>query len=418
MISAIPTLNREHIRPGDRICAAVSGGADSVALLLLLHAANALPRHGLGVGLSAVHVHHGLRGEEADADLAFVEALCLRLAVPLHVHHASVPERMAASRAGAGKNEGCEEAARAIRYELFASLIAQGHADSVLTAHTLDDQAETVLMKLLRGAWTEGLSGIHPVVRMQGTGISHPSEPRPLAGDPDSHPSEPRPLAGDPDSHPSAPRPLAGDPDREQGTAGGQIVRPLLAVRRAELEDFLRARNQPWRTDSSNSDEAFTRNRVRHQLLPILREYNPSLDQTLANLAELAREDEARWQAELGRILPQVLLPGKPVRGGGWAVSTAAGEPASVALEIERLRGFDPALRRRVVRAAARRLCARLSFDETARLLALAGLLPDAGNGEAPPARAGAGVHLAAGLRAQRSARELRLYRVERPTGE
>ena len=390
MISAIPTLNREHIRPGDRICAAVSGGADSVALLLLLHAANALPRHGLGVGLSAVHVHHGLRGEEADADLAFVEALCLRLAVPLHVHHASVPERMAASRAGAGKNEGCEEAARAIRYELFASLIAQGHADSVLTAHTLDDQAETVLMKLLRGAWTEGLSGIHPVVRMQGTGISHPSEPRPLAG----------------------------DPDREQGTAGGQIVRPLLAVRRAELEDFLRARNQPWRTDSSNSDEAFTRNRVRHQLLPILREYNPSLDQTLANLAELAREDEARWQAELGRILPQVLLPGKPVRGGGWAVSTAAGEPASVALEIERLRGFDPALRRRVVRAAARRLCARLSFDETARLLALAGLLPDAGNGEAPPARAGAGVHLAAGLRAQRSARELRLYRVERPTGE
>ena len=404
MISAIPTLNREHIRPGDRICAAVSGGADSVALLLLLHAANALPRHGLGVGLSAVHVHHGLRGEEADADLAFVEALCLRLAVPLHVHHASVPERMAASRAGAGKNEGCEEAARAIRYELFASLIAQGHADSVLTAHTLDDQAETVLMKLLRGAWTEGLSGIHPVVRMQGTGISHPSEPRPLAGDPDSHPSEPRPLAG--------------DPDREQGTAGGQIVRPLLAVRRAELEDFLRARNQPWRTDSSNSDEAFTRNRVRHQLLPILREYNPSLDQTLANLAELAREDEARWQAELGRILPQVLLPGKPVRGGGRAVSTAAGEPASVALEIERLRGFDPALRRRVVRAAARRLCARLSFDETARLLALAGLLPDAGNGEAPPARAGAGVHLAAGLRAQRSARELRLYRVERPTGE
>ena len=411
MISAIPTLNREHIRPGDRICAAVSGGADSVALLLLLHAANALPRHGLGVGLSAVHVHHGLRGEEADADLAFVEALCLRLAVPLHVHHASVPERMAASRAGAGKNEGCEEAARAIRYELFASLIAQGHADSVLTAHTLDDQAETVLMKLLRGAWTEGLSGIHPVVRMQGTGISHPSEPRPLAGDPDGE-------QGTGNSHPSEPRPLAGDPDREQGTAGGQIVRPLLAVRRAELEDFLRARNQPWRTDSSNSDEAFTRNRVRHQLLPILREYNPSLDQTLANLAELAREDEARWQAELGRILPQVLLPGKPVRGGGRAVSTAAGEPASVALEIERLRGFDPALRRRVVRAAARRLCARLSFDETARLLALAGLLPDAGNGEAPPARAGAGVHLAAGLRAQRSARELRLYRVERPTGE
>ena len=375
MTLATPTLNREHIRPGDRICAAVSGGADSVALLLLLHAANALPRRGLGVGLSAVHVHHGLRGEEADADLAFVEALCLRLAVPLHVHRASVPERMAASRAGAvkagaGKTEGCEEAARAIRYECFASLIAQGHADSVLTAHTLDDQAETVLMKLLRGAWTEGLSGIHPVVLV------------------------------------------------DKAKPGGRILRPLLAVRRAELEGYLRARNQPWRTDSSNSDEAFTRNRVRHRLLPILREYNPSLDQTLANLAELAREDEVRWQAELGRILPQVLLPGKPVRGGGRAVSTAAGEPGSVALEIERLRGFDPALRRRVVRAAARQLGARLSFDETARLLALASLLPDARDGEAPPARAGAGIHLTAGLRAQRSARELRLYRVERPAGE
>src|ERR1035437_7376059 len=110
MISAIPTLNREHIRPGDRICAAVS-----VALLLLLHAANALPRHVLGVGLSAVHVHHGLRGEEADADLAFVEPLCLRLEVPLHVHRANVKERVAASRTGAGKSEGYEEAARAIR---------------------------------------------------------------------------------------------------------------------------------------------------------------------------------------------------------------------------------------------------------------------------------------------------------------
>ena len=377
MTTAVPTLNREQIRPGDRICAAVSGGADSVALLLLLHAANALPRHGLGVGLSAVHVHHGLRGEEADADLAFVEALCLRLEVPLHVHHASVRERVAASRelGGTGRPETIEEAARAIRYEVFRSLMAQGHADSVLTAHTLDDQAETVLMKLLRGAWTEGLSGIHPVVRIRGTG--------------------------------------------DRGTGDGKILRPLLGLRRTELEDFLRTRSQPWRTDSSNSDEAFTRNRVRHQLLPALREYNPSLDQALANLAQLAREDEARWQAELGRILPQVLLPGKPVRGGGRTVSTAAGGKDSVALEIERLRGFDPALRRRVIRGAARQLGARLSFDETARLLALAGLLPVSG-AEEPTVRArpGASVQLAGGLHAERSARELRLYRTGPPESD
>jgi tRNA(Ile)-lysidine synthase len=353
-----PALNRENIRPGDRICAAVSGGADSVALLLLLHVANSLPRNALGVGLSAVHVHHGLRGAEADADLGFVEALCVRLEVPLHVHHASVPDRVAHCRE-IGRPETIEEAARALRYDVFASLIAEGHADSVLTAHTLDDQAETVVMKLLRGAWTEGLSGIHPVVLVAG------------------------------------------------GARPGKILRPLLSVRRVELEDFLRGQNQPWRTDSSNADEAFTRNRIRHQLLPLLREYNPSLDQALANLAELAREDEARWQSELNRILPQVLLPGKPVRGGGRAVSTAGGE--TVAVEIERLRGMDPALRRRVVRSAARQLGARLSFDETTRLLALAGFGVDA----TVSARPGSSLQLAGQLRAERSQRELRLYRGE-----
>jgi len=368
MTAHAPTLNREHIHPGDRICAAVSGGADSVALLLLLRAANALPRNALGVGLSAVHVHHGLRGEEADADLAFVEALCLRLEVPLHVHHASVPERVVRSRE-MGEPETIEEAARELRYEIFAKLIAEGHADSILTAHTQDDQAETVLMKLLRGAWTEGLSGIHPVVQVQGTGNRE-----------------------------------QGARDREQGTAKGLIVRPLLHVRRVELEQYLRGHNQPWRTDSSNADQAFTRNRLRHHLLPILREYNPQLDEALANLAELAREDEGRWQSELDRILPQLLLPGKPVRGGGRAVSTAAGD-VSVALEIERLRGLDPALRRRVLRSAARSLGARLSFDETSRLLALGGFRSD----PTVPARTGSSLQLAAGLRAERSARELRL---------
>jgi tRNA(Ile)-lysidine synthase len=364
MANEAPQLNREYLRPGDRVCAAVSGGADSVALLLLLDAANALPRNGLGVGLSAVHVHHGLRGEEADGDLEFVQELCARLEVPLHVARACVPERMAVVRE-AGEPETIEEAARNLRYEVFRGLIDDGRADIVLTAHTLDDQAETVMMKLLRGAWTEGLSGIHPLVEMQKAG------------------------------------------NREQGTGSRGIVRPLLRVRRGELEDYLRGRGQAWRTDSSNADEAFTRNRVRHALLPMLREYNPAVDTALANLAELAREDEARWQAELKRVLPQVLLPGKPVRGGGRAVSTTAGETASVALEIERLRGFDPALRRRVVRGAARSLGVRLGFDDTARVLALAGFGEDA----TVAARPGGGIHLPRGLRAERSARELRLSR-------
>jgi tRNA(Ile)-lysidine synthase len=230
-----------------------------------------------------------------------------------------------------------------------------------------------VLMKLLRGAWMEGLSGIHPVLAVAETHISDARRGAPGSGAP---------------------------------ARAGKIVRPLLRVRRVELEEYLRRVGQEWRTDSSNDDEAFTRNRVRHHLLPILREYNPGVDGTLANLAELAREDEARWQVEMARVLPQILLPGKPVRGGGRSVSTAVGGD-SVAIEIERLRGCDAALRRRVVRGAARSLGVRLGFDDTARLLGLAGLAADG----AVSAKVGAALHLPGGLRAERSARELRLHR-------
>ncbi len=370
----VPTLplNRDHIRPGDRICAAVSGGADSVALLLALHEANTASRDSLGVGLSAVHVHHGIReATESDADLAFVQDLCIQLDIPLHIHRADVPARAAENR------ETLEEAARETRYAFFRTLIASGHADSVLTAHTLDDQAETVLMKLLRGAWTEGLSAIYPVVTVE-------AQP-PYTG-----------KTGIGGSNPSL---SANSPAQT-----GKILRPLLSVRRFEIEEFLRARNQPWRTDSTNADTTYTRNRIRHELLPQLRTFNPSIDQTLANLAELAREEESRWQTELSRLLPQLLLPGKPVRGGGRAVSTSP-QASSVALELDRLRSLDPALRRRVLRAAARQLGFRLSFDDTTRLLALAGFasLPTVA------ARSGASVHLAKGLRAQRTAREIQL---------
>jgi len=346
-------FDRTNIKPGDRICVAISGGADSVALLLALHAANATKHDALGIGLSAVHVHHGIRAaEESDADQQFVEALCKSLDIPLHLHSVSVPDRVSQT------SETIEEAARAVRYDYFTSLIATGEADSILTAHTLDDQAETVLMKLLRGAWTEGLSAIHPVILVNNAGQRQ-----------------------------------------------GKILRPFLNTRRAEIESFLNEINQPWREDSTNADTAYTRNRIRHELMPQLRQYNPSLDQTLANLAELAREEETRWQAELSRLLPQILLPGKPVRGGGRSVSTAPGESA-VAIELDRLRALDSALRRRVLRAAARQLGVRLSFDETSRLLALCGFLTL----PTVAARTGAILNLSGHLRAERSHRELRLF--------
>ncbi|MBB5062726.1 tRNA lysidine(34) synthetase TilS [Granulicella mallensis] len=370
-------IARSLFRAGDRVCVAISGGADSTALLLALKEANAA-KESLGVVVSAAHVHHGLRGAEADADEAFVRELCERLAVPLTVFHVDTAARQAAER------EGVEEAARELRYEALRGLLAEGQVDAIATAHTLDDQAETVMMKLLRGAWTEGLGGISPelAVDLQGERRTNSRN------------------GG------ISPELAEGSGSRAQGSGGGRVVRPLLGVRRAEVEAFLQARGQVWRTDSSNRDLELTRNRVRHELMPVLRSFNPCVDELLANMAGIARDEEAHWETELRRLLPQVLLPGKPVRGGGRAVSTAIGE-AACSLEIERLKAMGAGLRRRVVRAAARSMGFRLNFEETAKLLALAGF----GGYIGIQGKIGSRLELRAGLRGERSARELRLWR-------
>jgi tRNA(Ile)-lysidine synthase len=148
--------------------------------------------------------------------------------------------------------------------------------------------------------------------------------------------------------------------------------------------------------------------------MPVLRGFNPGLDALLARTAEIARDEEAFWQAEVARVLPQVLLPGRPVRGGGRAVSTAVGE-ASNAVEIARLAALPGALRRRVVRAAVRALyvegetASGLSSEETAKVLALAGFGGCAGG--AVTGRIGSRLELHGGLRVERSARELRFWR-------
>ena len=343
-------IDRSLLHAGERVCVAISGGADSVALLLALAEANR-EREALGVVLSAVHVHHGLRGAEADADEEFVRGLCRQIDVPLVVERVDVAARRELER------EGMEEAARELRYRAFWELIKSRKADVVATAHTLDDQAETVVMKLLRGAWTEGMGGIAPVVEGEG---------------------------------------------RERL---GKIVRPMLGVPREEVEAYLRNRGQVWREDATNRDVSLTRNRVRHELMPMLREFNPGIHAALARLAEIARDEESFWQAEVARVLPQVLLPGKPVRGGGRAVGTVTGN-SGCAIEIERLRTMAPALRRRVLRAATRSLGRRISAEETAKLLALAGL----GQVHPPVAgRPGLRLELAGGLRAERTAREIQL---------
>jgi len=332
-------FDRSNIKPGDRICVAISGGADSVALLCVLHAANSTPRESLGVGLSAVHINHNLRGEESNADQQFVEDLCIALDIPLHLHHADIPARIAETRAD-GNPETIEEAARNARYDFFTTLLASGHADSILTAHTLDDQAETVLAKFLRGAWTEGLSGIHPV-------IDYPE---------------------------------------------GRILRPLLATTRAEVEAYLRALPQPWREDSTNRQTTFTRNRIRHELLPLLEIWNPRLREHLSQMAELARGEEAWWTTEVQKAATATILPGRPVRGGGRAAADG------IALDIAALAALKPALQRRLLRYAAQQLGFAPDFHATEALRSLA-----------LAARAGQKAELPGGLRGERTHRELRL---------
>lgn len=238
----------ELLKAGDRVGVAVSGGADSVALLRLLLEL----REEVGLVLSIVHFNHKLRGAESDEDAEFVAQLAQRFR--LEFHHAS--QDVAAEAAANGLS--IEAAAREMRYEFFCGLQEEDSTgskklDKVATAHTLDDQAETVLLRAIRGTGMRGLGGIHPVLLLE-----------------------------------------------QDGEATGEVIRPLLGIRRREVEGFLREIGQDWREDSSNRDHKFTRNRVRHLLIPLLeQEFNPSAAATLSELADIARAEEDYWDNEV-----------------------------------------------------------------------------------------------------------------------
>jgi tRNA(Ile)-lysidine synthase len=331
-------LEEQHLRPGLRLGVAVSGGADSVALLLALLAR----RESLGLVLAVVHVHHGLRGAEADRDRDFVHSLAAAYDLPLHLRQVDVPARVQQN------SETVEEAARHLRYAFFHNLLEASQLDAIATAHTLDDQAETVLQKLLRGAWTEGLGGVSPVVKH----------------------------------------------------GQGSILRPLLNTTRVEVEAYLKAIGQSWCEDSTNLDTAYTRNRVRHELLPALRGYNPQISGQLARLATIARDEEAYWHREIARMAPALVLPGKPVRGGGRSSSTHP-EEASIAVELDRLRTFPPAVQRRLLRWFVQQIGGTLDFEQTDSLLQLAG------NASATTRR----LEINGQLYVQRTAREVQFIR-------
>jgi len=328
----------ELVSAGERVGVAVSGGIDSVALLRLL-----LELRGeLGIVLSVVHFNHGLRGAESDADQEFVAKLAREFDLEFHVDGEDVGAQAAEDHVS------IETAARELRYGFFRYLLgaernpsgaeapvhrgdenrsaesaappkgepsqsesknepqglkpdpaktpfrgpegplfhgggergsAAAHPDKVdrgsataspnpalvprnsaislnriATGHTLDDQAETVLMRMIRGAGLRGLGGIHPRIPVED----------------------------------------------DDGEASGEIVRPLLGVRRRELENYLNDIGQSWREDSTNTDEHFTRNRIRKLVVPLLeREFNPAVAENLAELAEIARGEEDYWENEV-----------------------------------------------------------------------------------------------------------------------
>ena len=324
---------RRHdlVPPGGRVAVALSGGSDSVALLLLLRELEAA---GDLVVVAAAHLNHGLR-ESAHRDEQFCRALADSLGIRFRAELIDIRARAARDRTS------LEDAGRQARYELFERVAEELGADAVATGHTRDDQAETFLLRLLRGAGPRGLGGIHPRVRLQ-------------AGAPEARRwSLP---AGAPESRRwSLP---AGAPESRRW-----VVRPLLDIGRAELRDYLAAQGQPYCEDESNADLAIPRNRVRHELLPLLRErYSPAIAEVLAREAAIARADEDRLQHEAIDLARSIVLINRTT------------ESDEIELDVAALAALHPALATRVARVALQGLTPDrfVGFDHVEGLLELA----------------------------------------------
>lgn len=276
----LATIRRHALIPaGTRVLAAVSGGADSVALALIL--ARLAPERGFTLA-GLAHLNHGLRGAAADADQACAGALARRLGVRFISAREDVARRAAESR------ESIEAAARRARYAFLEQAASDAGATRIATGHTADDQAETLLLRLMRGAGLQGLSGIRP--------------------------------------------------------CNGAVIRPLLDARRLDIETFLREAGETWCEDASNADRTIARNRVRHDLLPVLKDVaGPGVVDALARTAALIQDDADELERQAIEMSVRAVL-GK----GGL-------KPAPT-LDIAQLQHASPALARRVIRSALEEL--------------------------------------------------------------
>lgn len=319
------------ILAGETVLVGLSGGPDSTALV---HALIRL-RSELRCRVRACHVHHGLRGADADDDAKYAAALARSLKVPFTRHRADV--RSFAQTHGMS----IEAAARTVRYQLLERAADRLNATRIATGHTADDQAETVLLNLLRGAGPAGLDGIPPV--------------------------------------------------------RGRVIRPLLAVTRVEVEDYCRDRKLDYRLDRSNLDTKFARNRIRHQILPALRQVQPRVDASLRRLAEIMRAENEFMDEQTANALREI----------------GAQRPGEMGIACGPFVSLPKVLQRRVLRAAI----ARVKGDELDIELERVDALLDL----AVSGRTGAVVELSGGIRAERTYGELviaaALTRTAAPTG-
>ena len=248
---------------GQHVLVAVSGGPDSIALLSLLHQLKRSWR----LTLTAVHFNYGLRGDESDADQTFVESVCGRLDIPLRTMPLEVGNR--------ARGQSLQAAARDLRYRAMSDMAKQCGAARIAVGHTADDQAETVLLWMLRGTGLTGLSGM-PACRE------------------------------------------------------GLVVRPLYETRRVELLAYLSDEGMSFRQDSSNGKPIYLRNRIRQDVIPVLQKLVPSAVEGLCKLADLCRDDD-RYLDKHVQALSHAWINSSPE--GGWALSRAILNQAPVAVQ-------------------------------------------------------------------------------------
>lgn len=292
------------------IVVAVSGGADSVALLL---AVDELIKAGkLSIEILAAHLNHRLRGKTSDADANWVASLAKRLGRKAAIGSIDV------KRQAAKTSDNLEQAARRARYEFLMKKAGTSHARAILTAHTMDDQAETVLLNLLRGSGGSGLGGIEPV-----RAISAKTEIL--------------------------------------------LARPLLSwAQRTDTEEYCRHQAVEFRADEMNLDEKFARVRVRRQLLPLMQTFNPKLVQGLARTAEVLREDSSALDGGALTLLELSFEPDLETTNNGKAANV---------LRLDLLASAPSALRRRALRLWIERCRGSLKRLEHIHIVALEGLV-------------------------------------------